>query len=249
MNIPTRPHVDFDFPQVPSKPAGLTDSKIGGAPFRPEGMAWPEFEGEPAQFVLQINLEGIEAFCLDNFIVEVLPGLPKRGLLQVFGRMHYSDQFVVEHIPDLSVTHQPPVQAVNGGRRDDQTIFLPEEATPDSQWETLVLEYPLFPTPMWIATSSRVPMPPHPWDHEVPAELRETYETDISIHSGHRLGGFQNLWNEDPRSVDKLDRLLLQFGSEGPLLPANDVLVKLFISEEDLRAGRFDRAWCYADRD
>ncbi|MDU0478827.1 DUF1963 domain-containing protein [Staphylococcus chromogenes] len=250
MNIPTRPHIDFDIPRSPSRAAKLAETKIGGAPFRPVGLPWPEFEGEPAQFVLQINLAEVAAFCLDNFIPELLPGLPERGLLQVFGRMHYSDQYVVEYVPNLDVPHQPPVQAVNGGRRGDETIFLPEDDTLNRQWETLVLEYPLYPLPMRISASSRLPMQPHPWDHEVPAKLRDSYENDDSlIHGGHRLGGCASLWNEDPRPVDKLDRLLLQFGSEGPLLPANDALIRLYIAEEDLRAGKFDKVWCYEDRD
>lgn len=56
---------------------GATRSRLGGLPDLPPGVAWPEGENNPMQFVAQIDLAEARAF-------ELEPAFPREGLLSFF---------------------------------------------------------------------------------------------------------------------------------------------------------------------
>ena len=72
-----RPSIRLSTTQVDelSMPPGV--SKLGGLPDLPEGVAWPEKEGQPQSFIAQIRLADVHSYDADNV-------LPAEGMLWFF---------------------------------------------------------------------------------------------------------------------------------------------------------------------
>jgi uncharacterized protein YwqG len=60
-----------------SKPTAAGQSRLGGVPDLPHGFVWPENNGRPLDFLLQVNLEDIAPF-------DAAQVLPRSGLLSFF---------------------------------------------------------------------------------------------------------------------------------------------------------------------
>jgi hypothetical protein len=87
-------------------------SRIGGAsPDLPDGVRWPERNGAPLEFVLQVNLADAAPFDLEG-------SLPPSGLLSVFGDL-FGEAFTVMHFPAGTglVRRARPSPAGSRGRR------------------------------------------------------------------------------------------------------------------------------------
>lgn len=86
-------------PQIPPRDAILTTSWLGGRPRLPGGMPWPQIDGEPADFLAQIDCAGLP------------PGLwgrlgPRDGALAVF--IHRRDYAVrIFHLRDTDTAVSP----------------------------------------------------------------------------------------------------------------------------------------------
>ena len=88
-------------PQIPLRDAISTNSWLGGRPHLPEGMAWPLIDGEPADFLAQIDCASLPP--------ALWGGLgPRDGALAFFiHRRGYHMQ--VLHLRDADVAVAPPL--------------------------------------------------------------------------------------------------------------------------------------------
>ena len=88
-------------PQIPLRDAISTNSWLGGRPRLPEGMDWPEIDGEPADFLAQIDCASLPP--------ALWGGLgPRDGALAFFiHRRGYHMQ--VLHVRDPDVAVSPPL--------------------------------------------------------------------------------------------------------------------------------------------
>lgn len=89
-------------PQIPPRDAILTTSWLGGRPRLPGGMPWPQTDGEPADFLAQIDCAGLPR--------DLWGGLgPRAGALAVFiHRRKYAVQVLHLFDTDSPVSPPPP---------------------------------------------------------------------------------------------------------------------------------------------
>jgi hypothetical protein len=88
-------------PQIPLRDAISTNSWLGGRPRLPEGMVWPQIDGEPADFLAQIDCASLPPALWDGLG-------PRDGALAFFiHRRGYHMQ--VLHLRDTDVAVAPPL--------------------------------------------------------------------------------------------------------------------------------------------
>ncbi|WP_428631100.1 DUF1963 domain-containing protein [Sphingopyxis sp.] len=88
-------------PQIPLRDAISTKSWLGGRPRLPDGMAWPQIDGEPADFLAQIDCASLPPALWDGLG-------PRDGALAFFiHRRGYHMQ--VLHLRDTDVAVSPPL--------------------------------------------------------------------------------------------------------------------------------------------
>ena len=87
-------------PQIPLRDAILTSSWLGGRPRLPDGMAWPEIKGEPADFLAQIDCAGLPRDLWDGLG-------PREGTLAFFIDRRGQDVRVL-HLRDAGTPVAPP---------------------------------------------------------------------------------------------------------------------------------------------
>jgi uncharacterized protein YwqG len=238
-------------------------TRLGGAPELPEGFEWPSWREQELAFVGQLDLEEIAALGVDT-------GLPKRGLLLVFGALDSRPSGL-----------QPSDRgAVRFFHVDGELTVAPERET-----------YP--PLPLALSVEVTLPsesagLPPElgfgpfeldAWQRirEGLAELQgvELEDRSVEWHALHRLGGHPDTTEEGmqldaqlaangidlnsgerwyhPRVAEleqgaKDWRLLLQVSTDDALgIQLGYPLGRLYawIREDDLRAGRFDDVWTF----
>ena len=84
--LPRRPRIRFEH-AVPDgeaiQPARRWDSKLGGAPYLPQGAAWLMRGDVPWAFLAQVNLGQLEAWRREAGAPQVMDGrLPRAGSLK-----------------------------------------------------------------------------------------------------------------------------------------------------------------------
>ncbi|MEJ5997456.1 YwqG family protein [Corynebacterium sp. H130] len=147
----------LEFPRIPytasETPAGLTDSKLGGAPYRPVGTTWPtEDSGQVLNFVAQLNLAHVESDRQALALPPLFEGvLPTEGILQFFlpfWEVYDSGPGIahIEYFPTCDEPAQPPRIAWQPWE-EDPLIWLTETATPVEDHRALssMLDFPCFP--------------------------------------------------------------------------------------------------------
>lgn len=87
-------------PQIPPRDAILTTSRLGGRPRLPEGMEWPQIDGEPADFLAQVDCAGLPHDLWDGLG-------PRDGSLAFFIHRRRPDMRVL-HLRDTDVAVTPP---------------------------------------------------------------------------------------------------------------------------------------------
>lgn len=104
--------------QEHDRAATLTQSKIGGAPYRPKGSGWPcRANGEPYCFTAQLNLWDVEKDRQRLGLPPLLDGhLPTEGLLQFYlpfedgwGLWPAPSESFVAYIPTIEDEHEDPL--------------------------------------------------------------------------------------------------------------------------------------------
>lgn len=94
-------------------------SRVGGEPDAPADFDWPAGEGEPLLFVLQVNLEDVAQYDLDEL-------LPKDGLLSLFSD-RFTNHVTVEHFAKgTKLTRQEWVPEEDGAFTECGVDVLPE---------------------------------------------------------------------------------------------------------------------------
>jgi hypothetical protein len=224
-----------------------SESKVGGEPDLPEGMDWPLLcpedgdDSPPMWFLLQVNLADVAPWDVEGL-------LPTSGLLSVF--LNWDEEYFDEE-PYLLVhvfgPDGPPLQRVEFhealpevGRfreaaleaRPEWTIPSPEDAGETPWYESRHLR-------LWSALDS---------------EVFELQGNPGRIGSTHRLLGHPQLIqspgvadgarlflqiDSDDRRSEESAKIGMNWGDQGRLY--------VMLNEPDLRAGRWDKIWSFAE--
>lgn len=242
------PQYDDTSPQ-----ASLLDSRIGGVPYLPEGLAYPtNHKYEPLQLLCQLDL---------STLPPVLP-LPERGLLQFFIDP-WSFLYGMQLGKDDKMGHEVRYFAEPTAARPVEEVRLkmpdfgaaayvgPMEAAVAAQGIPVTFE-----AAQQLAGSSDAHFSRRLgedfWE-QLPDDdfkTREAYDRS-NFDNGHHLGGYATFTQGDPRytqsgdltyhllQLDSDDRLGLMWGDMG--------IAHFFISRKALEAGQFEKATFYWD--
>lgn len=215
----------------------LKDSKLLGTPFFPADIVYPEDKsGKPMILALQLNFEQVPH--IENF--------PKDGILQLFlspGNWHDEDYKIVYFgKEDL---HRHPITDFSFLKPEDfeeMPIYKPHSlsfermtdkgSSMDAQFDYLFdgMEY---------------------WDMiETLDEKQEAQVNDYFNASGHKLGGYAEFTQEDPRAGNsdiKNDIQLLQLDTDEEIMFGDGGIAHIFISKENLLNKDFSKAYFYWD--
>ncbi|WGH75797.1 DUF1963 domain-containing protein [Tenacibaculum tangerinum] len=215
----------------------LKDSKFLGIPFYPKNKKYPRDKKEkPMIMVAQLNFEQIPA--LEYF--------PKEGILQLFLSptdwydedatiiYHSKEELNQELLEDFSFIaiedyEEMPIYKLH------QLFFekdIDKGGSEDSQFDFLFNG-----ESYWSFTEN----------------LNETQETQFHEYfdaSGHKIGGYAEFTQADPRdytSENKEDIQLLQIDTDEHIMFGDSGLGHIFISRESLRLKDFSKAYFYWD--
>lgn len=222
-------------------------SKLGGLPYRPAGFEWPcsRTTGRPLAFLAQLNLAELPH--LDGFPAEGIVqffigdsdfyGANFHGALDITGLSDDANFRVLYH---PAVTHDEA--ALDTGpspcQPDPTTMGLPHDPARE-----FVLQGELTAGPVTLGDRLFEGLIGKPvWELEDEGDdMLERYERLAG--TGHKLGGFPNFTQSDPRTLEDPHVLLFQLDSDDDLdLMWGDVGIgNFFIPPEDLARGDFHR--------
>ncbi|MDU0478828.1 YwqG family protein [Staphylococcus chromogenes] len=244
IGLPTIPRVSYDADQVVEDgtfhTAGLTDSKLGGAPYRPKGAGWPvDSNGRHMCFVAQLNLAQVEHDRIAAGVPPLFDGaMPTSGLLQFF--LRFDDTFglytegtkcFVAFLEDFSAEADDPVFCYSPNWKEP-VKWAYENRHPAVKRERKELAYSEFESEECILANPDVPCPLIPkvfqpalqrplpgWHVEVTDEQNQAWPKDAvseeytKAYVGqalHQVGGVPNFTQDDPRPGGSNLRLLFQ---------------------------------------
>ncbi|WP_261663587.1 YwqG family protein [Deinococcus sp. Marseille-Q6407] len=230
--------------------ASVLDSKVGGVPYRPRGMAWPtDTETGPLTLLAQLNFAALPP----------LPGFPTRGILQFFiGRTDVygctflgTDQgerevFQTRWFPDpgddLTQLDTDPA----GVPPLDEEFFSPLEAGAGGRLEGTLASQPLTAADRLfegVVGLDLLDDAASPDPERTLGEWLEENGRELLGAGGHQLGGYPSFTQADPRGPDDPRILLLQLDSDDDLgLMWGDMgIANFFIYPEDLARCDFSR--------
>jgi hypothetical protein len=201
-----------------AKEVPLGASRLGGLPDLPRGLDWPEVDGQPMEFVGQLDLAELAPFDVDHL-------LPSRGVLSFFLR----DDVTVDDRGDLMVLASRVLHFA------DATELAPRKAPP-------ALDPGFRTKPSALAFARDRPLPPPAIANRLGLVLSEmrAYDTltDDAPYPHASLGWARAAYFRGlPRDGETL---LLQ-------LRRSVVDAFYVIPDDALAAGRFDQARCLAD--
>ncbi|MEJ5997453.1 YwqG family protein [Corynebacterium sp. H130] len=221
----------FSFHDPTFRPAGLTDSKLGGAPYRPKGAGWPIApDGLPYSFVAQLNLEQVERDRQSLGIPPLLEGaLPTTGLLQFFLPLcdGWRPGCFVAYLLDYSYPADEPLFAWKADY-DSPVVWVREIPHPEIDPRTQHLKFGAFYTELSLLCHPEVPQALEPValepmlqrpvpglhieapEQESKRELRQSYLGECN----HQVGGLANFVQNDPRPEGSPLRLLFQIEAD-----------------------------------
>ncbi|QGU02743.1 hypothetical protein CKALI_09440 [Corynebacterium kalinowskii] len=244
LELPALPRLSyrstFDSKDSTFRQAGLTDSKLGGAPYRPRGAGWPhQPDGDPYSFVAQLNLAQVER---DRQLLGVPPlldgSLPTNGLIQFF--LPFDDVYglgagkpdcFVAFIPDPTRPADEPIFAWRS-YYDKPVHWLHEDPTPaftpDGKWlarspyytELSIFDHPEVAQALEPVLLEPTMQQPIPGLHaevtpDQEAAWKEVADQD-NLHPkhlgecNHQIGGFASFVQNEPRPQGSPLRLLFQ---------------------------------------
>lgn len=223
----------------PERPTSWWESKVGGLPYLPRGVAYPTTpEGKPLFFLAQLNFAdmpplppfpeaGIVQFYIDD---DDLYGMDlDNGENQAHFRVCYFPAPLLEE-KDLQTDVQPPLEY-------DLLPHHPEHSYPLS-FERAEEVAPITDYRFWqhFGADFFLAFGDAEWDLQdaVGRALRS---------DGHKVGGYAYFTQDDPRRPSDPMLLLFQLDSDEQMdLMWGDMGVgHFFIREHDLNARRFDR--------
>ena len=206
--------------EVPPEDRGLDDvlpvgaTKLGGRPDLPPGTAWPAHEARPLAFLAQIRLADVAPFDDGGM-------LPRDGLLSFFF------DFLYDPVGSLAwaVLHAP----------EEAPLVRTElpEGVPDRWRAPAVAVVP-------EADATLHPRAPGFLDHAEEDRYYRLYYDGFD--PGHRMLGHAFLIQNTPEPGAQILLLQLDFDDQ-VAFPHEIGLLYYLISEQDLRARRFDRVF------
>lgn len=224
-------------------------SKLGGLPYRPVGFEWPHSrpDGRPLAFLAQLNLAELPH----------LEGFPAGGIVQFFigdsdfyganfhGALNITDlsddaHFRVLYHPE--VTHDEAVLDTGPSpyRPDPDGMGLPHDPA-----QEFVLRGELTRGPVTVGDRLFDGLVGQPvWELLGEEDADEALDRYAQLAGeGHKLGGYPNFTQSDPRTLDDPYVLLFQLDSDDDLgLMWGDVgIANFFIRPDDLARGDFRR--------
>jgi uncharacterized protein YwqG len=228
------------------------ESKVGGAPYRLQGRPWPvtlDEKAAPLAFLVQINYGELNA-------KGVLADHPTQGLLQVFVSNNEFYGASAEHLGHLDpnpdyrlyrVTYIADV-AENAAALDASFPDIPENPNGytlpyDFRNETALSGIPdeEMITACDVGASAVMGIKFDDYSDPAVAAVRDAL-WDVAV-SGHKVGGYPNFTQTDPRKAKDDHILLVQLDSDSALgLMWGDVgIANFFIRPADLKARDFSR--------
>lgn len=214
----------------------LTQSKLLGEPYLPLGVPYPLDEaGQPMLLWAQLNFAEIPA----------LPDFPTAGILQFFASAtdwYSADDYQVLYHADPTAAPQTDFSFLTPDLYEESPIFTEHALSFSRQ-----VDYGSADDCRFEAT----------FDGQDYDEYRDSLpeaqqeEPDACFYTtGHKLGGYADFTQGDPRSCtagQPVDVQLLQLDSGEQLMFGDAGLAHLFISPAALRARQFDQAYFYWD--
>ncbi|MEQ9438892.1 MAG: YwqG family protein [Cyclobacteriaceae bacterium] len=216
----------------------VTQSKFGGLPYLPEGIAYPTDEdGLPLFLLAQINCQDLPA--LEDF--------PKKGILQFY--IADDDMYGLD-LEEPNGQHNFRVlyfEEIDEEQRQSDFSFLPVfEEMPFEDKYSLSFEKETAPvSPEDIHFDEVFGEAPHTFFDQYGTDadpVRREYHR-FAQGAGHKMGGYAHFAQEDPRFAndDFSDAiLLLQIDSKNSIEWGDSGVANFFILPEDLRNRNFD---------
>jgi uncharacterized protein YwqG len=229
------------------------ETKVGGAPYRLQGQPWPvtlDDEATPLVFLAQINYGQL------NANGAVLADHPTQGLLQVFisntefygvaseelGHINADIKqrfFRVTYIAEVVENAAALDASVPEIPADPNGYTLPYDAKTETALLGISDEETI--TACDVAASAVTGMKFDDYNDPAVADVRDAL-WDVAV-AGHKVGGYPNFTQSDPRAADDNHIPLVQLDSDQALgLMWGDVgIANFFIRPADLKARDFSR--------
>lgn len=242
-------------------PAQITDSKLGGAFYVPEGMKAPHNldTGNPLYLLAQLNFSQLPQ----------LRGFPAQGLLQFFidgedtlyGADYDNPQsqrsWRVRYLPNVPVTALHANRVVKPAWHDDTVLPFNDPDT-ERRLVAQVGKQTITPTDYRFegrlqSCVSTLNEYDHGFFREHEAEIRDSLAA-LLMSGGHQVGGYPIFTQSDPHDDrdplwNKATDLLLQIDSTDDVSFGDSGVANFFISPSDLERLDFSRVlytWdCY----
>jgi len=225
----------------------LRDSKVGGTPYWPMSVEYPKSSsGKPLYLLAQLNLGALPK----------LEGFPQTGMLQFFiewasgygqdyddptsGKGHRVVYHARADLPDSQLEAKPPQPPPKDF--DESFEFLPFEKRTHARLGGTLSAAPIsLEDASWVA---RVGISPYDLDEKIVEAYRKRYRGN-----GHKLGGYPEFVQEDPRADGDDSLLLFQLDSDDALhLMWGDLgVANFFIKPQDLERLDFSRVLYHWD--
>lgn len=227
----------------------LTASRFGGQPYWEAGVDIPCDDNEqPLVLLAQLNFSELPAH----------DALPQSGLLQFF--IPCDDDYYGANVDEVGGEDSVFVQFWHSP--NVQKAMAWEENTEESNLVPVFGAHALtFSTTLDYASIDTIEcaevMGTNPFEVLEDVALNEKEENqffddmlDYVAPHGHKLLGYPGFVQGDPREHSDY-RLLLQIDTDmagdNDIMWGDNGIGQLFIRDEDLKAGRFDKVWLYWD--
>lgn len=215
----------------------LKDSKFLGAPFFPVGNTYPtDKNGKPMVLLAQLNFEQIPN--LENF--------PKDGILQLFlsAESWYDDGYKIIYLKQEDLEKNPVTDFsfLEPEDYEDIPVHKPhklsfEKITDKGSCMDSQFDYSFDDMDYWDFAETL--------EEDQKAILNNYFDA-----SGHKLGGYAEFTQEDPRenSPETFDDIqLLQIDTDKHIMFGDGGIAHIFINKENLMKKDFSKAYFYWD--
>ena len=229
-------HLDY---KLSEDPLDLKQSKFLGNPFLPEDMAYPKDKhGNPLILLAQINFSEIPE----------LVGFPSDGILQLyFSSIEWWDMSGAEKIiylspDDLKKNPRTDFSFINIGSYEQLPIWKIhslnfKKSIDTGNSEDSQFSFDFDGKDFWE------------FEESLNENDKKTFN-DYFSREGHKIGGYANFTQSDPRDYgenQKDDVQLLQIDVDEEVMFGDSGIGHIFISPKDLAAKDFDKAYFYWD--
>ena len=216
-----------------------SESRVGGAPYLPEGMEWPrDKKGIPMYFLCQLNFAQCPSpagFPTSGLLLLFVPNDHNLGLSFGRGRSQYAAVWL-EKVTGSNVVDAAPFEAECLEKGDRSAPI----ASKPSHMRFSVEVQPAIPSDVHF---ERLIPDAAALKRSALSAITKKFQHPSGFGRWHRLGGYASFVQEDPRKEDTADYIqLLQLDSYDPwgLKFGDGGLAHFFIHPDDLAARRFD---------